>query len=157
MFGEDAEGDDLKDSLIRGEGVEPGRRSTSPADSCSSPARVHIRIADFVYVAGSFAIEKGDPILVTPVGADAAGRGHACCASASANANVFVGMGVPDSDGDGDFDGSDVIGDTNGDGVYNPTGAAADIDGDGVLDEPDDLEAFGSVGVALTDCRSRSR
>ena len=53
-----------------------------------------IRIADFVYVTGSFALEKGDPILVTPVGSDDQVEVSLLRVGIS-GANVFVGMGVP--------------------------------------------------------------
>ena len=154
VFGEDAEDvgtpdEDLKDSLIRGEGAD-----AVAIDFDGKLLRVagtlHLRIADFVYATGSFAIEKGDPIFVTPAGAEEQVEVSLLRVGIS-NANVFVGMGIPDSDGDGDFDADDVIGDTNGDGVYNPTGATADVNGDGTDDEPDDPEAFDSIGVALQD------
>ena len=81
------------DELVAGEGVNAvaidfaGRRLLVAGT-------VTIRIADFVYVTGSFALEKGDPILVTPVGSDDQVEVSLLRVGIS-GANVFVGMGVP--------------------------------------------------------------
>ena len=108
VFGEDAEDDDPQDALIRGEGVDEVEIDFAGRILLVAGA-VRIRIADFVYVAGQFALEKGDPILVTPVGSATQVEVTLLRVGVS-EANVFVGMGVPDSNGDGIFDGTDDLG-----------------------------------------------
>ena len=107
VFGEDAEDDDPQDALIRGEGVDEVEIDFAGRILLVAGA-VRIRIADFVYVAGQFALEKGDPILVTPVGSATQVEVTLLRVGVS-EANVFVGMGVPDSNGDGIFDGTDDL------------------------------------------------